>query len=119
MIERGIYMDDLCITFPSVAEAHEGMEEVRRLFAAAGMELHKMRMIGIPSETSSILGMGWNSDTDQLTVLIPREDTLPNTKRDLLSLISKPFDLLGMLTPWLIWGKSIFQDTWKHPSNST
>ncbi|XP_045132204.1 uncharacterized protein LOC123516668 [Portunus trituberculatus] len=44
MIERGIYMDDLCLTFPSVAEAHEGMEEVRRLFAAAGMELHKTQL---------------------------------------------------------------------------
>lgn len=83
------------MTFPSVDEAHEGMEAVRGLFAAAGMELHKMRMTGIPSETSSILGMGWYSTTDQLTVVILKQDTLPNTKRDLLSLISKPFDPLG------------------------
>ena len=119
LIERGIYMDDLCLTFPSAEEAQKGMEAVRGLFAAAGMELHKMRMTGIPSETSSILGMGWNSITDQLTVVVPKQNTLPNTKRDLLSLISKPFDPLGMLTPWLIWGKIIFQETWKQADSST
>ncbi|KAK4309817.1 hypothetical protein Pmani_018578 [Petrolisthes manimaculis] len=119
LIDRGIYMDDLCISFSSAEEAESGLEGIRNIFAAAGMELHKLRMTGLPSDNSSILGMGWNTSTDQLTIGIPRQDILPNTKSGLLSLLSKPFDPLGMLTPWLIGGKLIFQETWKHPVTPT
>ena len=111
LIRRGIYMDDLCLSFSSPLEAETGMGRVRNISAAAGMDLHKERMSGAPSNNSSILGIGWNTATDQLSVTIPRRDTLPDTKSGLLSLLSAPFDPLGVLTPWLIWGKVIFQDT--------
>ena len=119
LIDHGIYMDELCLSFSSTEEAESGLEGVRSTFSAAGMELHKVRTTGMPSENSSILGMGWNTTTDQLTVVIPRQDTLPITKSGFLSLLSKPFDPLGILTPWLIWGKWIFQETWKQPVSPT
>ena len=42
LIDGGIYMDDLCLNFSSHEEAQTGMETVREVFAAAGMELHKI-----------------------------------------------------------------------------
>ena len=92
LIRRGIYMDDLCLSFSSPSEAETGIDRVRNIFAAASMDLHKGRMTGTPSDNSSILGMGWNTTTDQLSVTIPRRDTLPDTKSGLLSLLSTPFD---------------------------
>ena len=58
-------MDDVCLSFSSVEEAEAGIEGVSSIFAAAGMELHKVRTTGISSDNSSILGMGWNTTTDQ------------------------------------------------------
>lgn len=57
LIQRGTYMDDLCLNFLTTAEAEIKMEKVKSIFAAANMELHKIRQTGIASENSKVLGM--------------------------------------------------------------
>ena len=76
------------------------------------MQLHKSRHTGDASPAEKVLGMVWRTEDDQLAVSIPKTDC-PTSKRELLSNISKTFDPLGVLSPWLIGGKAQFQRTWK------
>ena len=111
-IQRGIYMDDICISFSSREDAVEGMKRTKEIFQEASMKLHKMRLTGDSSPEGKVLGMMWDTTTDHLAVEIPNIKC-PSTKSELLSTISKPFDPLGLLVPWLIGGKVLFQNTWK------
>ena len=110
-IRTGTYMDDICTTFPSRQEAEQGMERMVEVFSNANMQLHKSRLSGDSSPDSGVLGMLWNTESDRLAVVVP-QSSCPRTKRDLLSIVSKTFDPLGVLTPWLIHGKALFQRTW-------
>ena len=111
-IQGGIYMDDICVSFSSHGEAIEGMRRTKQIFQVANMELHKTRVTGDPLPEAKVLGMTWDTESDRLSVQIP-DAPCPLTKSGLLSAVSKPFDPLGLLVPWLIGGKVLFQDTWK------
>ena len=117
-LESGLYMDDIAVGFQSVDEAQEQMDLVEHIFQEAGMETHKSRVTGVPSEKAKILGLEWSTEADSLAVNIP-EAAPPVTKSQLLSVIAKPFDPFGMLSPWVIEGKVIFQQTWSEPSCPT
>ncbi|KAG0719148.1 hypothetical protein GWK47_051088 [Chionoecetes opilio] len=117
LIERGIYMHDLCLNLSSVDKADARMQEIKNIFAATSMEFHKMRMKGTPLDNSKVIGMGWNTTTNRLPVVIPHHQSLLTTKSEFFSLLSKPFDPLGVLTLWLIGEKIPFQDTWNYPGN--
>ena len=110
-IRAGTYMDDICTTFHSHREAAQGMERMTEVFKKANMQLHKSRISDDCGPDNGVLGMLWSTESDQLAVVIP-ELPCPKTKRDLLSIVSKTFDPLGVLTPWLIQGKVLFQRTW-------
>ena len=112
LIQNGSYMDDICLHYESRDAAEEGMKRTKEIFAEANMILHKIRITGDPSSDSSVLGMKWDTESDQLAVVIPKF-SCPSTKSELLSAVAKPFDPLGLLTPWLIGGKTLFQSTWK------
>ena len=110
-IAAGLYMDDIAVGFNTREEATEQMAVVNGMFQEAGMETHKVRMTGVPSENAKILGLEWNTELDSLAVDIPQVES-PKTKSQLLSVISRPFDPFGMLSPWVIQGKILFQQTW-------
>ena len=110
-LATGLYMDDVAVGFESVGEAAEQMNVVQEMFHDANMEIHKVRMTGLPSEDAKILGMRWSTGSDILAVTIPAAAP-PVTKSQLLSVISRPFDPLGILSPWVIRGKILFQQTW-------
>ena len=105
-------MDDICLTLSSPEEAKVGIERVGEIFSEARMEVHKVRITGQASPPSNLLGMLWNTETDQLAVTVPAFPC-PSTKAELLSAVAKPFDPLGILTPWLIGAKIMFQSLWK------
>ena len=61
------------------------------------------------------LGMSWNTQDDLLTFtnissILTEAD--PKTKRSLISLYSRIFDLMGLLTPFLMVPKLLFQELW-------
>ena len=107
-------MDDICTSFPTRDEAKAAMKRLSEVFAEANMHLHKSRQTGDAAPAEKVLGMIWRTEEDQLAVCIPKTDC-PTSKRELLSNISKTFDPLGVLSPWLIGGKVQFQRTWKIP----
>ena len=111
-IASGTYMDDICLTFDDREEAIKGTARVEQIFSEAKMDLHKVRMSGDKSPESNLLGMVWSTEIDSLAVTIP-DIKCPTTKSELLSAVARPFDPLGVLTPWLIGCKIAFQSTWK------
>ena len=104
-------------------------EEVTKLLASAGMPLRKWKSnepqlltevdkswlnlnIG-SSEPDKLLGLGWYASSDELVFSIG--STLScnsNTKRDLLSVIARIFDPLGLLSPFVITMKMLLQRMW-------
>ena len=115
-LEAGLYMDDVCTSFPSRADAAAGMQRTEKMFADAGMELHKLRISGDDSgEETHVLGLRWCTSADRLAVCVPPLPTI-TTKRQLLSTLCKPHDPLGLLSPWLVTGRALFQRTWAAPS---
>ena len=112
LLQSGIYMDDICLNFGRREDAEKGMSRTREIFAEANMTLHKIRMTGDPLPETSVLGLNWETKSDQLSVMIPKFPC-PSTKSELLAAMAKPFDPLGLLTPWLIGGKILFQRTWR------
>ncbi|XP_069158336.1 uncharacterized protein [Procambarus clarkii] len=59
-----------------------------------------------------VLGMKWNTSTDQLNIKSVEIKHSPLTMRK-LSHVSKPFDPLGLLSPILIKGKLLMQECWQ------
>ena len=114
-LRAGLYMDDMCISFSSRTEAEVNMKRAEEMFSDAGMELHKLQISGDEDADANVLGLLWNPGTDHLAVRVPTLSAV-TTKRELLSVLSKPFDPLGVLSPWLVVGRSLFQRTWREPS---
>ncbi|XP_043206566.1 uncharacterized protein LOC122372946 [Amphibalanus amphitrite] len=110
-LQCGLYMDDVCTSFCSRAEAESSMSRAEEIFRDAGMELHKRRISGDADSEANVLGLLWNPATDLLAVSVPGFH-VAKTRREMLSLLSKPFDPLGVLSPWLVVGRSLFQRTW-------
>lgn len=75
---------------------------------------------GSRKENSKVLGVIWNTDSDEfmfnLSELIEFASTLPVTKRSVLKLTSKIFDPIGLLSPFTIKMKSMFQELCKNKS---
>ena len=66
-------------------------------------------------EPLKALGMSWN--TEDYVVFFDLSNRIlnsdnPETKRSLLSLTSKVFDPLGLLTPFVVRAKILFQELW-------
>ena len=61
--------------------------------------------------TDKILGIGYCFETDMMNVWIgSKSDKAIVTKKDLLSFIASIYDPIGMVVPWVLEGKHIFQD---------
>ena len=67
----------------------------------------------VESELSKLLGITWNSDTDQFmfcfSELIAYVNELPATKRSVLKVSAKIFDPLGLISPFVVRLKMLFQ----------
>ncbi|XP_049881954.1 uncharacterized protein LOC126377964 [Pectinophora gossypiella] len=61
---------------------------------------------------NKLLGLGWLPTSDELCFPIDSLASAGNTKRDLLSVISRIFDPLGLLAPCIIRMKVLLQKLW-------
>ncbi|CAH0713893.1 unnamed protein product, partial [Brenthis ino] len=59
-----------------------------------------------------VLGLGWQSDSDELCFSINNKIPSVMTKRTILSVISQIFDPLGLLAPCVISMKCLLQKLW-------
>ena len=116
---ENLYMDDWLTGCDSEELVQEMFLEAQTLMRQAGMELAKwtsnsMSFSERESESTKVLGMRWTPTTDAFSfdgLEVP--SSLCLTKRIILSLISRLFDPLGLLNPFIIRAKILFQSLWR------
>ncbi|XP_015121530.1 uncharacterized protein LOC107044238 [Diachasma alloeum] len=129
-IVKGRYVDDIC----GGADTHDQLvrtaQEVRDLCAAGGMPLAKWHSNNpallqwlAPDSASNdqgvyedsetrILGLSWQPSSGNFIFSSRTSDESKVSKRNILSEIAQIYDPLGFLSPVVIRGKLLMQETW-------
>ncbi|XP_024892506.1 uncharacterized protein LOC112467859, partial [Temnothorax curvispinosus] len=68
-------------------------------------------------EQLKILGIGWNPASDVFEFRVSLANTIPASKRSILSTIAKFYDPLGWVTPVTIKAKIFMQNLWRETRN--
>lgn len=122
-----LYADDWLSGADTEEEAASHLQEACSVMAAAGMELTKCSSNspflldgvgqgppGTEGERVRVLGVTWCRDDDTLSFT---GDHLPAgvvpTKRVVLSLLARVYDPLGLLTPFTVLARCLFQELWE------
>lgn len=128
-IEKDFYVDDYLTSSPSAKAAIRLAKNVDQILQQGQMHLRKwqsnndivLRAIADengpgkyplpinPTEASSVLGLRWDGVTDTLSFEITLEEAMTNTKRTILSDVSKLYDPTGLLAPVVIVAKMYMQ----------
>jgi hypothetical protein len=111
-LEKGLYVDDLVCSFRSTEEAAEAVRVANRIFGAAGVQLHKMHNTGDQAPPTKTLGVMWDTRRDTLSPVFPSVSSPPTTRKQLLSLVNRIWDPLGLISCWTVTGRMIFQAAW-------
>ena len=128
-IEQDMYVDDLGTGKSTLKKATELADELLQLFELASMTPHKWAasheeiLKNIPQElfappgARKFLGVLWNPQDDDLVFDVfagvdseSKEKT--ETKRSVLNQRGTIFDPMGIVTPFTLRAKLIFQDLW-------
>ncbi|KAI2802362.1 hypothetical protein BLOT_009807 [Blomia tropicalis] len=116
-LEHATYMDDLLVGHDSETNLRNIVYEARKSFEEAGFQLHKFHTNSIrlaediaSMEDCKLLGMSWHCRTDEISVNWKIMDNV-TTKRDLLALIGKCFDPLGIFDPVKLGLRLLFAKT--------
>ncbi|KAL0811217.1 hypothetical protein ABMA28_009646 [Loxostege sticticalis] len=128
------YVDDVLGTAASLESLIEAKEQLCKLLNVGGFQLHKWSsntvevLQDIPAEKQyfdnielqkdnlslKTLGINYNVKLDTLNLASPNPATkVPETKREILSFISKFFDPLGLAGPIIVCAKVILQKLWQ------
>ncbi|XP_011252903.1 uncharacterized protein LOC105249275 [Camponotus floridanus] len=129
ILQDNIYMDDVLFGADDILLLHQSREQLCALLSCGGFHLHKWvsnsstLLSDIPEECHGLAGNTANSRGEfqrsriimepafQFRASLPQ--SLPNTKRKILSTIAKLFDLLGWLIPVTINAKIFMQQLWR------
>ncbi|XP_055605321.1 uncharacterized protein LOC129753522 [Uranotaenia lowii] len=135
IVQRSFYVDNALFGFDYIAEAAEARIQLEKMLISGGMPLHKWAsncpelLVNIPEENKEklvkienfgpnevikTLGLMWDPVNDDLLfVSLPTSDISVPTKRQVLSLIARMFDPLGLAAPVILIGKLLMQRLWK------
>lgn len=130
-VKTCFYVDDCIAGSNTIDEAQELADQINKLLTAGGFQLRKWAandsrilqnisdsdkiesIIDIPSDlTVCLLGIIWNPINDCFSYKVQRKNYYIDTKRKLLSEISKIFDPFGWISPAIISVKIIIQRLW-------
>ena len=131
MVKHNTYVDDTLITANSESELVSLKQEIECMLLSAGFHMRKWcsnsqkvmntippserakDKIFIPgkNETVKNLGTYWVPQTDTLQFKVNIQDR-EFTKRNILSEISKIYDILGLIGPVILKAKMFMQDLW-------
>ncbi|XP_055681854.1 uncharacterized protein LOC129789232 [Lutzomyia longipalpis] len=136
VLRKHCYVDDCLLSVKSVEEALQVQKELISLLSKAQMQLSKWQSnsqevlkavapvsnspteISNPEKSVKALGMMWNPASDTFFFNVdPTVDTLKPTKRNILSIIARIYDPLGLLAPITVKGKMLLQNLWKDQSD--
>ena len=136
------YVDDYLDSFPTEEEAKQVAAEVRDIHRSGGFELRNwctnraeiLRHLGETvqkqekqlcfddqEQSERVLGMRWITETDEFCFsAIMRSDIasiiasgVKPTKRQILKCVMSLYDPLGLLAPYLVFGKVLIQNFWR------
>lgn len=127
-LRQDFYVDDLLSGADSVKEAIECQRQVVNILQRGGFQIRKWSsnheevtshleetakdLCSSLDPTLKALGIIWNPRSDVLSIKVTVNDVQVNTKRILLSEISKLFDPLGWISPVIIPLKILLQKLW-------
>nr|XP_027223343.1 uncharacterized protein LOC113815478 [Penaeus vannamei] len=129
-LKENLYVDDWLSGADTAEEACEKFKEAQSILAEAGFPLSKWHSNcklfatkfndkidhSDEHESTKVLGMKWLSLSDQFVfegIDLDLETHLVSTKRAILSLIARLFDPLGLISPFVMYAKILFQDIWR------
>lgn len=131
-IRSCFYVDDFLGSFPSVEEAILTVQDLISLLKGGGFPLHKwcsnskeflsclsskdqvLNLVEFFKDETMIkaLGLHWCPKTDSFVYKVTLSSKPPNTKRQILSEISKIYDPLQYLAPIIVVAKLVMQELW-------
>ena len=134
-VQRNFYMNDFLKSVRTPQEAIEIYQKVRDILIKGGFKLTKwitsdeevkshipetdrskkvVKTFEAEPQSSSILGLNWNVDTDSLIVCRGTEQEVPAkiTQRIVLSFVSAVFDPLGICSPFTIRMRFLLKSIW-------
>ena len=134
-VQRNLYMDDFLKSVRTPQEAIEIYQKVRDILIKCGFKLTKwitsdeevkshipetdrskkvVKTFEAEPQSSSILGLNWNVDTDSLIACRGTEQEVPAkiTQRIVLSFVSAVFDPLGICSPFTILMRFLLKSLW-------
>lgn len=132
IIRQHMFVDDCVFGTDDVPLAHQTRDHLISLLSRAGFQLrkwasnHPALLTGIDphnhgleqskllqiDETVKVLGIKWDPSTDTFQFEVTPLQSIPETKRSILSAIAKLFDPLGWITPVVIKAKILMQKLW-------
>nr|CAH7762629.1 unnamed protein product [Callosobruchus chinensis] len=126
---RSFYVDDLVVAVDNEKDAERIFCEAKQVLATASMNLRKwcsnnlkLRKImdckpTAKVEIRKVLGILWEPSDDVLMInldpVLEKSQLQMVTKRIVLQTVSKIFDPLGFLSPFIVRAKIILQSVWK------
>jgi len=133
ILQNNIYVDDVLFGDDDIPSLRQSREQLCALLSRGGFRLRKWAsnssalLSDIPEECHglagnrlltleenfSVLGLLWNPSSDAFQFRVSLPQSLPNTKRKILSTIAKLFDPLGWVTPVTINAKVFMQQLWR------
>ncbi|CAR99751.1 Protein CBG25357 [Caenorhabditis briggsae] len=120
---NSFYVDNVFMGLDTAEEAMDFYVFAKKVFAEAQMNLCQFCSNSSTVNTffvkhekdttidrnQKILGISWDTETDEMIFMLPVPKTELLTKRKILKIIASCYDPLGFLTPVTLYGKLFFQ----------
>ena len=125
LILSSLYVDDMVTGTPDIQSAIELKESLEVALGKISMELHgwnsnsaelRERWGAMSDDIVKVLGLLWNPVDDSVAINIERvveASSCEPTKKNLLSLTASVWDPLGLVSPFLVKPKLMFQEICK------
>ncbi|XP_062538129.1 uncharacterized protein LOC134206429 [Armigeres subalbatus] len=134
IVKNSFYVDNALFGFDDLGEASKAQTQLIDMLGTGGFPLHKWasnnptlleripenerdELVSIDEGGSAViktLGLMWNPDLDALQfVSLSTVSKSNTTKRQVLSLVSRMFDPLGLVAPVILIGKLLMKNIWK------
>ncbi|EYC23457.1 hypothetical protein Y032_0015g2655 [Ancylostoma ceylanicum] len=124
-VKRNLYVDNLLLTANTRQETSHFYQRTKCMFQDLNMNLREFTsndqdlMQFIPAHDRSVnlnprlLGITWNSSTDQFLLSCKIPKTSPVTKRTVTSAIASVYDPMGWFLPLLFRARVYLQNLWR------
>uniref|UniRef100_A0A183VDV5 Reverse transcriptase domain-containing protein n=1 Tax=Toxocara canis TaxID=6265 RepID=A0A183VDV5_TOXCA len=124
-IAKNLYVDNIFVSAENSKEAERMYKRIKDIFNEASMNVREFasndkRVTSSIKEEDrhkeqiiKILGMKWDTTTDEMIIEIESLERRPRTKRETLSYIAAQYDPLGLISPVILPLKLLLQDLWR------